>query len=268
MIRAAIYFRTSHGSTECSRIYARNGIRGPRHLHAFHPHNNLAPALPRHASSLDINSFGSTARDEPALSTTTSTQPDSSSTSLTTVEDHISVSPLFSMQSLDFPSGGSHSFHQEPKSSPGAGASSGLTPLPMNPFSPYIGNDFTSLTNINNKDFDFHQPQDVAQQLDQIMNMSFLDFAQYTPGPATDTFSSSPSFSASPPSDMSPFETRWGPPPNRFVWTKLDEGTWAKLLEQLTDEKQVPRGPLFYHCLYLCGCICFEVGADIWRKRI
>jgi hypothetical protein len=229
-------------------------MRAARHTSTFQHHNTLAPAVHiNDSSTIDIDPFGTAARDDRPQSTTTSGKPESSNNSLTTIEDTISVSPLFSMQSLDsFGSTSSNSFTQSksPAATAAAG-SSGMTPglLPMNPFSPYIGSDFTSLTNLN-AEFEFHhqqqhhhQHQDVAQQLDQIMNMSFLDFASYTPGPlTTDTFSSlsSPSFSASPPSDMSPFETRWGPPPNRFVWTKLDEQTWSKLVEQLSDEKQVP----------------------------
>lgn len=219
-------------------------MRGNRNSHVFQPHSNLAPALNRQSSSLDIVPFGTTARDESSLSTPNATHQSSSSSSLTTtIEDPTSISPLFNLQSLNnFPTP-TNPF--PPTKSPTA---SGLTPLPMNPFSPYIGNDFTSLTNLN-KEFDIHS-EDVAQQLDQIMNMSFLDFANYTPGPTHDPFSSnSPGFSASPPSDMSPFETRWGPPPNRFVWTKLDEETWSKLVEQLTDEKQV--SPPCIRCLFL-----------------
>lgn len=216
-------------------------MRANRNSHVFQPHSNLDPALNRHSSSFDNISFGTPARDEPSFSTRNPTHQSSSSSSLaTTIDDQTSMSPLYNLQSLNnFPTP-TNLF--APTKSPTA---SGLTPLPMNPFSPYIGNDFTSLSNPN-KEFDIHS-QDVAHQLDQIMNMSFLDFANYTPGPTHDSFSSnSPGFSASPPSDMSPFETRWGPPLNRFVWTKLDEETWCKLVEQLTDEKQVST-PLHFH---------------------
>ena len=85
---------------------------------------------------------------------------------------------------------------------------------------------------------------DINSQLDQLMNMSFLDMVlPYTPDAAGfGNFITSPrplsTVSASLNASEVPFDgSRWGPPPLKTHWIKLDQEAWNAKIGSLQYEQ-------------------------------
>jgi hypothetical protein len=232
--------RTSHGTTECTKIYSRSvktrrNSRSPAQFSPFLAYNHTRTEAFNHSTHI----FDPTAGPENAMAQQSPTSDHSDHTSSNTTSN--GVNRLTTVPSLFSPVG---------QESPSMSMELDPSFPTLQTTSPVDINQFLS----NRYPFErfakgppsmdiIHQTDDVNIQLDHLMNMTFLDFpAQFTPGPGN-FHGSEPSPSGLPfvfnESD-SPFDSnRWGPPPNRTLWTKLTDTRWEFLIEQLPDEEQV-----------------------------
>ena len=234
--------RTSHGTTECTKIYSRSvktrrNSRSPAQFSPFLAYNHARTEVFNHATHIFDPTTGPMSENGLAEQSPNSDHSDRTSSNTTSN----GVNGLNTVPSL-FSSVGHESPSLSMELDPSFPTLQTTSPVDINQFlsSRYPFERFAK----GPPSMDIiHQTDDVNIQLDHIMNMSFLDFpAQFTPGPGN-FHGSEPSPSRLPfmfTESDSPFDSnRWGPPPNRTIWTKLTDTRWEFLIEQLPDEEQV-----------------------------